>query len=192
MYSLNLHPPSRPVNENHWRLNICKTPRGLLLSSWWSHFHQQRRLTILVTHDGVHYHHNEGKDGREEDRNESQGVCVCVKCAPLPQRLRLLQSPQWASSWNFFRGWEERREWSLQETLFPLRLVIELVTAGKLSSNSDMSDLCYRETNSLNFLSHGATAWSRCRSFAQQKVLYFWYLQDRRNVLSRNPTWTQQ
>lgn len=28
------------------------------------------KLTILVTHDGVHYHHNEGKDGRGEERNE--------------------------------------------------------------------------------------------------------------------------
>lgn len=64
----------------------------------------------------------------------------------------------------------------------------KLVTAGKLSSNSDMSDLCYQETNSLNFLSHEATAWSSCRSFAQQKVLYFLYLQDRLSVLSRNPT----
>lgn len=49
------------------------------------------KLTILVTHDGVYYHHNEGKDGRGEERNErGRGA----KSAQLSQRLRLLQDPQ--------------------------------------------------------------------------------------------------
>lgn len=32
------------------------------------------KLTILVTHDRAHYHHNEEKDGREEDRTGRGGV----------------------------------------------------------------------------------------------------------------------
>lgn len=48
------------------------------------------KLTILVTHDGGHYHHNEGKDGREEDRKERVGGGV--KSAQLSQRVGLLRT----------------------------------------------------------------------------------------------------
>lgn len=58
-----------------------------------------------------------GKDGREEERNERERGGG-AKSAQLSQRLRLLQNPVQG-------GGSEMEELSLQETIFPLRLLTE-------------------------------------------------------------------
>lgn len=70
MYSLN---PS--VNENHSCLIYANPLFSPLLVISFSSI----KLTVLVTHDGVHYHDNEGNDGREEERNGGGGVRGGVK-----------------------------------------------------------------------------------------------------------------
>lgn len=69
--------PSRPIRANPPSLLPSSSP--LLVISFSS-----ITLTILVTHHGAHYHHNEGKDGREDDRNGPGG-----EYAQLSQRRRL-------------------------------------------------------------------------------------------------------
>lgn len=76
--------------------------------------------SITITMRGKMAEKKRGMDGEEGGGVES---------AQLSQRLRLLQNFQWAICRNLFRS--EMEELSLQDTIFPLRLLIELLATIK-------------------------------------------------------------